>query len=202
MRNILPIDTDVADLLREHGSLTISALAGHLGITGTAVRQRIARLTDAGWVSRKAVSEGRGRPSHQYSLTDLGRRQAGGNFADLAFALWEEIRLIPDISVRRGLLQRIASRMAETYSVAGKSTREKMQAVAELFGDRQVPISVGSKGELPVLTARCCPYPVLAEQDRSVCAMEKMLFSEMVGEKLHLSECRLDGGTCCTFEVA
>lgn len=202
MRNLLPIDNDVADLLREHGQMTISALARHLEVTATAVRQRLSRLIDAGWVSRKAVSEGRGRPSHQYSLTDLGRRQAGGNFADLAFALWEEIRAIPDLNVRRGLLQRIASRMAETYAVAGKSTREKMQVVAKLFGERDIPISVGSKGELPVLTARSCPYPDLAEQDRSICAMEKMMFSEMVGEKLHLSECRLDGGNCCTFEVA
>lgn len=199
---MLPIDSDVADLLREHGALTISALAEHLGVTATAVRQRLGRLTEAGIISRKAVSEGRGRPSHQYSLTSLGRRQAGSNFADLAFALWEEIRTIPDLSVRRGLLQRIAERMAETYAVAGKSTRDKMQAVADLFGERQIPISVGSKGELPVLTTRSCPYPDLAEQDRSVCAMEKMLFSEMVGEKLRLSECRLDGGNCCTFEVA
>ena len=26
-----------------------------------------------------------------------------------------------------------------------------------------------------------CPYPNLAESDRNVCAMEKMLFSELVG---------------------
>ena len=201
MRHILPIDSEVAGLLQEHGAMTISSLARHLSVTGTAVRQRLSRLMDAGLVSRKAVTEGRGRPSHQYSLTDLGRRQAGGNFADLAFALWKEIRLIPDISVRRGLLQRIASRMAESYKMAGASTREKMQSVADLFGERDIPISVGSKGELPVLTARSCPYPDLAEQDRSICTMEKMMFSEMVGEKLHLSECRLDGGTCCTFEV-
>lgn len=202
MRTLLPIDTEVADLLREQGEQSVSSLANHLGVTGTAVRQRLSRLTEAGWVTRKAVGGGRGRPSHRYSLTGQGRQQSGSNFVDLAFALWEEIRLIPDVSVRRGLLQRIAGRMAATYEVAGKSTKEKMEVVAKLFGDRKIPISVGSNGELPVLTARSCPYPELADQDRSVCAMEKMLFSELVGEKLHLSECRLDGGNCCTFEVA
>jgi len=202
MQNILPIDTAVAELLREHGEMTIASLAEQLHVTATAVRQRLTRLMAAELVTRKAEGEGRGRPSHRYSLTSKGRREAGGNFADLAMALWQEIRTIPNVEVRRGLLQRIASRMAESYDVAGKSTKQKMQSVADLFGERRIPMTVGTNGELPVLTARCCPYPELAEQDRSICAMEKMLFSEMVGEKLHLSECRLDGGTCCTFELA
>jgi len=55
---------------------------------------------------------------------------------------------------------------------------------------------------LPLLQARACPYPDLAEQDRSVCSMERMMFSELAGEDLRLSHCRLDGHTCCTFEPA
>ena len=61
----------------------------------------------------------------------------------------------------------------------------------------------GSKyrsNDLPLLQARACPYPDLAEQDRSVCSMERMMFSELVGENLRLSNCRLDGHNCCTFE--
>jgi predicted ArsR family transcriptional regulator len=59
----------------------------------------------------------------------------------------------------------------------------------------------GDAEQLPILTALACPYPDLAEQDRMVCAFEKMLFSEMLGEKLRLTACRLDGDTCCTFEA-
>ncbi len=202
MRKVLPSDVAVANVLRERPEMSIAELAEALSVTATAVRQRLGRLMSEGLVCRKSITEGRGRPSHRYSLTDLGRRESGGNFADLAFALWDELRAISDVDVRRGLLQRIAGRMAESYGIQGKTTREKMQAVADLFGERQIPIAVGSKGELPVLTAKCCPYPTLAEKDRSICAMEKMMFSEMVGESLNLSECRLDGGTCCTFELS
>jgi predicted ArsR family transcriptional regulator len=203
MSTLTPSDLAVADLLREHGEMTISALSEPLSVTATAVRQRLNRLMQDGLVQRKAVTEGRGRPSHRYSLTSKGRRQSGSNFADLATALWEEIRSIRDPETRRGLLQRIAVRMAEAYSggVKGKSAAAKMESVARLFGERQVPFSVDSSGALPILMAKCCPYPELAEQDRGVCAMERMMISEMIGEKLHLSECRLDGGTCCTFEL-
>jgi predicted ArsR family transcriptional regulator len=202
MSNLPPIDASVADLLRESAEMTISELAERLEVTATAVRQRLGRLMDSKLVQRRAVTEGRGRPSHRYSLTSLGRRQGAGNFADLAVALWEEIRLIRDPDVRQGLLQRVAGRMADSYTIEAKSLMERMKAVADLFGERRIPLTVGENGELPVLTAKCCPYPELAEQDRGVCAMEKMMLSEMVGEKLHLTECRLDGGTCCTFELS
>lgn len=203
MANLLPIDEAVSDLLRERGDMSIAELAEQLQVTATAVRQRLGRLMVAKLVQRKAVAaEGRGRPSHRYSLTSLGRRQLGGNFADLAVALWEEVRSITDLEIRRGLLKRIAGRMAEAYAVDDSTPRGRMEAIAALFSERQVPITVGEKGELPVLKAQCCPYPDLAEKDRSVCAMEKMMFSEMVGEKLNLTECRLDGGTCCTFELS
>ena len=164
--SLTPSDMVVTDLLRERGVLTVAELASGIGVTATAVRQRLGRLMDCGLVRREARTEGRGRPSHRYSLTQLGRRQSGGNFADLAIALWEEIRAIPDLEVRKGLLQRIAGRMAHAYGISGRTTEERMQAVADLFGERRVPMTVATEGELPVLTAKCCPYPSLAEQDR------------------------------------
>jgi hypothetical protein len=33
-----------------------------------------------------------------------------------------------------------------------------------------------------------------------VCSMERILFSELVGQPMRLSSCRLDGHNGCTFE--
>ena len=74
-----------------------------------------------------------------------------------------------------------------------------MQSVSRVFAERNVPFEVDQSGPLPVLTALACPYPELAEQDRGICAMERMMFSELVGDGLRLSECRLDGDACCRF---
>ena len=55
-----------------------------------------------------------------------------------------------------------------------------MNSMAALFRTRQVPFEVEKRdGELPVLTALACPYPELAEKDRSICAMERMMFAEL-----------------------
>jgi DeoR family transcriptional regulator, suf operon transcriptional repressor len=199
---IISSDIAILDLLRKHETVTVTELANVIGVTATAVRQRLTRLLAQGYIERKVMREGRGRPSHDYTLTTKGRRKTGANFADLAVALWQEVREIKDPEVRKGLLQRISKRMASLYEerLSGNSIAEKMESLAELFGERQIPFEVNlSNPLLPVLTALACPYPELAEQDRSICSMEKMLFTELLGENVKLSDCRLDGATCCNF---
>ena len=204
-------DIGILDLLRKAGPLGVSQLSGAAGVTATAVRQRLTRLMAQGLVDRETTRAGRGRPSHRYRLTDKGRRQSGANFADLALALWQEVRGIEDPEVRRGLLQRIAKTMAKMYGtqVTGATTTDRMQAVSRVFAERNVPFAVsmstaevdasGESVSLPVLTALACPYPDLAEQDRTICAMERMMLGELVGGPLKLAECRLDGESCCKF---
>lgn len=195
-------DIAILDLLRKRESLTVSDLAQALGVTATAVRQRLTRLLAQGLIERHAEIEGRGRPSHNYVLTAAGRRKSGANFGDLAIALWEEIREIRDPEVRRGLLQRLAKRLAANYGdrMSHLAIAERMDQLAALFGEKQIPFEVDrSNPALPVLYALACPYPDLAEKDASICSLERMMFSELLGENVKLSECRLEGGNCCSF---
>ena len=195
-------DIGVLDLLRKHGPLSVTQLTTAMEVTATAVRQRLTRLLAQGDIEREAQRISRGRPVHRYQLTEKGRRRAGANFADLAIALWQEIREIKDPEVRRGLLQRIGGRLATLYAarVRGSTLEEKMESLAEMFRERRIPFEVGGTRELPILHATACPYPDLAEQDRTICSMERILFSELLGENVRLSNCRLDGHNCCTFE--
>lgn len=201
----VPNDRIVLDLLRKRDRMTVAEFATALGVTATAVRQRLNRLLSSGYIERrKEAASGRGRPSHWYCLTDEGRRNTGSNFADLAIALWDELRAIPDLEVRRGLLQRLAARLADVYrsQIAQGTAGDKMRSVAGLFAERQMPFEVDETGGLPVLTALACPYPDLAERDQSICAMERMMFSELMGERVVLDQCRMNGDACCTFQPA
>lgn len=196
-------DAAVVDLLRGDKSLGIGELADHLGVTATAVRQRLDRLMQAGMVERRTVAKPRGRPSHAYSLTATGRRLGGDNFRDLAMVLWKEVRSVTDDTVRRGLLNRIAGALADGYRdrVTGKTPADRLADVAAVFADRNVACSV-EHGALPVLTSYSCPYPDLAEQDRAICAAERLMIQDLVGTAVQLSECRLDGAPCCRFTAA
>ncbi|MFM8415593.1 MAG: helix-turn-helix transcriptional regulator [Planctomycetota bacterium] len=197
-------DAAVIDLLRLRDALEIGDLATSLGVTATAVRQRLDRLMRSGLVERTSVSKPRGRPSHAYSLTAAGRRVGGDNFRDLALVLWREIRAVRDPQVRSGLIGRIGSALADAYrqQVAGDSPAERLESVANLLQERDICCSVGhaeAPGGLTVLTSHACPYPDLAEEDRGICAAERAMLQELVGANVRLADCRLDGGSVCRF---
>lgn len=196
-------DNTVIQLLMRTGPLTIHQLVDHLGITATAVRQRLARLQEASLIDRTQASDGRGRPSHRYDLTEAGRRALGDNLADLACALWQEIQQIPDTLIRKSVVDGAIRRMADGYSrrVIGDSVEERLKSAAQIFVERDIPITVEKQDGLPVLRVLQCPYPDLAKDDHRVCEMEKQLFSQVIGGPVDLCQCLNNGDSCCTFQA-
>jgi len=129
-------------------------------------------------------------------------RLTGSNFMDLATALWREISGIEDPNLRRTLLWKVVRALADRYGqyVQGDTVEERMRAITELLAERRVPFSVEQSGDVPVLRAHACPYPNLANQDRTICALERVLFSELLHQDIRLAQCRLDGAPCCQFQ--
>jgi DeoR family suf operon transcriptional repressor len=193
-------DSKLIENLRLHSSLEVCELASCLGVTATAVRQRLDRLMRAGLVERVTKAKPRGRPSHAYSLTPAGQRLGGDNFKDLALVLWREIRGISDPKVRSGLLSRLGAALAERCSnqVSGQAIGDRLESVAALLRDRDISCSV-EREPLPVLVTWSCPYPDLAEEDRGICAAERLMLQELVGGHVELAACRLDGEPACRF---
>ena len=118
--------------------------------------------------------------------------------------------------------------MADMYRdrVQGTTLAARMDSLKRLFGERRVPLDIdgdtangpgtelpgvvgngthqrASAGThaLPMLTVAECPYPELAEKDRGICAVEKMLFAKLLEQPMRLTQCRLDGHSCCQFQT-
>jgi len=211
-------DAALVELLRTKGQTGVGDLASALRVTSTAVRQRLERLMREGIVTRHVVlnplAEGaggarrRGRPAHVYSLTDKGVRTGGDNFRDLAVVLWSEIRRVESPEVRRGLLSRVGSAMAGLYDerVTAGPINERLERMVGVFRDRDITCGVEftpqrDGGPLAVLTHHVCPYPEIAEQDRGICAAERIMLQDLLGTSVSLTSCRLDGCECCRFTI-
>lgn len=197
-------DADLLELLRVAGPLDVAEMAEAIEVTATAVRQRLSRMLARGLIEREIVRAGRGRPRHRYRLTSKGLDLTGSNFTDLAMALWQEISAIADPEVRSDFLRRVARALAHSYSgqVQGQTVAERMQSLSEILAAKRVPFTVESSAAgLPVLNAKACPYPQLADHDRTICEMEQMLFSELVGKEVELKSCRLAGDGQCQFHA-
>ena len=58
-------DKELLDHIRRRGPLTVAEMGEQLGVTATAVRNRLSRLVESGLVERQAEHGGRGRPKHR-----------------------------------------------------------------------------------------------------------------------------------------
>jgi predicted ArsR family transcriptional regulator len=199
-------DRELLDLIRRHGPLTVNEMAGRLGVTATAVRNRLTRLVGSGMVERRAEHGGRGRPRHTYLASVEAHKRLGQNYADLAVVLWDEMmRTVEDRKLRRVLFGRITDRLAELYraQVTGDAWEGRLVQLGTILHGRGIEAEVTRvEGSVtPVLKQHSCPYYELAEVDRTVCAMERKMFEKVLGRGLRLSQCRLDGHRSCDFEA-
>jgi predicted ArsR family transcriptional regulator len=199
-------DRELLDQIRRHGPLTVNEMAGRLGVTATAVRNRLTRLVGSGMVERRAERGARGRPRHVYSASVEAHKRLGQNYADLAVVLWGEMmRTVEDRKLRRVLFSRITDRLAELYrsQVTGDAWEGRLVQLGSILHGRGIEAEVTNpEGSVsPVLKQHSCPYYELAEVDRAVCAMERKMFEKVLGRGLRLSQCRLDGHRSCDFEA-
>ena len=194
-------DTDLLNLLANSGPLTISDIGRHFSVTRTAVHERLLRLMAEGLVDRELLRGGRGRPSYRYLLSLKARKLAGNNFADLAAVLWQAVLGINDARRRQRVIRKIAGALKALYAdaICGTTLKTRMESLCQVLQERQVRCDVDTHGGVPTFILRDCPYLDLAEVDCTVCEMETTLFSQLLGDEVVLSQCRLDGHACCQF---
>ncbi|WP_146596038.1 helix-turn-helix transcriptional regulator [Novipirellula galeiformis] len=205
------VDRELLMAMRSGDTFGIGDLTEQLGVTATAIRQRIERLLESGMLEREKIVAGRGRPTYQYRLTVRGHRRAGANPTELAEAMWQEILAIQDANVREQLLTSVANRLGRQFaSQVGRDGSEdqsfesRMQKLSEMLTDRQITSEISHAGDLPVLDICACPYPSLTDtsDERAMCRLEEQMISEALGRPVHLSSCRLDGDQCCQFAAS
>jgi predicted ArsR family transcriptional regulator len=199
-------DKALLDVIRRSGPMTVVELGARLGVTSTAVRNRLARLVSAGLVERQTEHKGRGRPRHTYQASVEAQKRLGQNYADLAVVLWEELMSsVPDRKLRRLLFVRVTDRLAEIYrsQLSGQEWEGRLVQLAGLLHDRGIEAEVAREagGAIPILRQHSCPYYELAESDPAICALERKMLEKVLGRSLRLSQCRLDGDRFCDFQA-
>lgn len=196
-------DGEFLNELHRIGPKTVQDVCTAIGVTATAVRQRLWRLQGQGFVARELVRNGRGRPHYVYRVTDKGLRQLGDNYGDLALILWREIRNIPDPAIRDAITRRIRNALASRLGVFSEGQLQtRMQQLGSSLLSRGYDVEVGAVGSLPILRENNCPYQELAEEDRDICGLEREVFEQVLGAPVRLTQCCLDGHHCCEFEAA
>jgi predicted ArsR family transcriptional regulator len=207
IRSLAASDRELLTLLRDNGSMPVRAICVQLGVTATAIKQRLDRSLAAGLVSREPEGSGRGRPRFVYGLTSAGSRALGDNQGHLAGILWRHLLELDDDALKRRLMSAIANELATQSGVASllaspdavrgqaessDALRHRLEVLASALRASNMPVSVEAAPEsgLPVLRFSACPYPDLSAMGHDICGMEAEMLSRLSGVPMRLAECR------------
>ena len=187
---------------------TIQDLCASVGVTATAIRQRLLRFQSEGLVARELSRQDRGRPCYVYQVTDAAQKWLGDDHAEVAAVLWREIMRIPQADVRQEILENVRQALVERFGsrIEESSLAGRLQKLCSVLTEHGFDIDLATgeeteSGNLPILREHNCPYHEIASEDASFCDLERSVFSEMLGVPVSLASCRVDGHSCCEFQV-
>lgn len=199
----------VLEHLQKSGSATIKDLESVLGVTTTAVRQHLTMLQAQGYIERRRVHAGVGRPHHAYELADKAQELFGCHCDDLALTLLEEVFLLEGSDRTALLLDRVGGRLAQKYADNVRSTalQERVHELASTLYDRGVIADVSTEASMDgsdtiVLHTYNCPYHELAQDHREICDMDQKMIRQVLGSDVDLTKCMMDGHSSCSFVVS
>ncbi|NJN81273.1 MAG: MarR family transcriptional regulator [Caldilineaceae bacterium] len=194
----------VLEYLQRNKAATIKELEEHLGVTTTAVRQHLIALQSDGYVERRRVHSGVGRPHHAYFVAEKAHELFACHCDDLALTLLEEVFALEG-SERAGLLlERVGGRLANRYadSVRSVALHARVEELADVLHRRGVLTDVVADEENTfILKTYNCPYHELAQEHREVCEMDEKMMRQVLGSDVSLSACMMDGHAGCSFVV-
>src|SRR5580700_7422319 len=196
-------DRQFLERLHQLGGGTVQEICADLGVTATAVRQRLLRLQASNMVARELVRAGRGRPHHVYRVTQAALCELGDNYAELAQILWRELRNIEEPSIRERLVSRVEDALVEQFGkVAARAPlSDRMSQLTSALRERGFQVEMDQSGPLPILRENSCPYYELASEDPAICELEQAVFRRVLGADVKLTQCCLDGHHCCEFQA-
>lgn len=198
-------DREILEHLHRSDGADVLDLCKKLGVTRTAVRQRIARLESAGLIISALRSQTRGRPRNEYRVTAEGLHSLGENYRELAVIFWEAIIGHPDAQVRSELISRVQNVLAERLTkqlTSGASVGDRMDQLAGEMKASGFNVESDHSGGLHILRETSCPFPMLAEVDETICQVERQVLEQVLGSPVEFrSRCR-DGHGCCEFQVS
>ena len=197
-------DREILEHLHRFSGGDVQTLCDVLGVTRTAVRQRISRLESSGLISSELQSQGRGRPRLIYRVTAEGFHELGENYRELAVVFWTAIAGYEDKTVRSTLIQRVQNALADRFRrqlVESESVDDRLDQLADEMKSSGFNVESDHSGGLHILRETSCPFPMLAEVDESICQVERQVLEQVLGTRVEFrSRCR-DGHGCCEFQV-
>ena len=193
----------ILEHLRLTRGATVRELCSVLGLTATGVRQHLTILEHEALVESEEVRGKVGRPSHRFTLSRRGEAMFPKGYADLANALIDEVRARYGPAGLESVGGGVAGRLVGSHVAAMEelAPAQRVQAVVDLFAQRDIVADWERDGDAFLLHERTCPYPEVARRNSVPCAMEVAEMRMLTGMDARLDSCIVAGNPHCTYRL-
>jgi len=209
--NLMKLEQDISTrkvlltMLKTSGALSVSDMAGRLGITEMAVRRHLNTMERDGLVSTQLVRQAVGRPSHIYSLTEQADHYFPKNYHSLTLDLLDELIADRDDGTIDNLFNRRKDKLVQRYGEKMQSNhlQDKVQTLASIQQENgymatwEQDIETGGY----IIDEFNCPISQVANRYNHACQSELELFRELLGADVERVECLAKEGRRCRYLI-
>jgi len=194
----------IVGALRSRGAASAFDLAAEFALSPNAIRQQLIILERDGLVVGKSVRRGKTKPTHEYSLTATADRYFPQAYDRILNAVLREVRTTQGDQAVADIFDGIAKRAVGKIgpAVAGKSTTERVAAIADNIRSTGVAVDVEERSGTIVLHEHNCPYATVVAENPECCSVIHSIFADVVSNDVKQTESLATGGSECRFEVA
>jgi predicted ArsR family transcriptional regulator len=198
----------ILELVKRSGNgLTADALAHKLGISTVAVRKHLAALERGNFVTTELERRPMGRPTSLYRPTASAQELFPNDYANLATAVLEMIRLLDGEHKVDQLFQHRAQVLASELAVRvqGPTLQERVRQMVQVLEEQGympalTELQEGHEGYL--LTEYHCPIFQVAKAFQQACTCELAVLLKLLQAKVERCDHRMMGHPHCSYLIS
>ncbi|MEJ5018489.1 metalloregulator ArsR/SmtB family transcription factor [Ochrobactrum vermis] len=193
--------------LKMRGAQTAAAIGEHLGTTGEAVRQQLVRLAEEGLVAPHSVSQGVGRPSQFWDLTETGNKRFPDTHADLTVQLLHSVRTILGDDALDTLIAHRETETRRQYQTRLKdlSLDQRVKELADIRSAEGYMADAEKREDGSwLLIENHCPICAAADACQGFCRSELQVFRAVLGPDVSVNRTEhiLAGARRCAYVIS
>jgi DeoR family suf operon transcriptional repressor len=189
-------------LLERPEGATLEEIADRLGITKTAAKEHVIKVTDLGYLTYQDTRGLVGRPRRRYLLSDEGAEAFPRQYSWLSTVLLEQLgQDLGPAGLSRlmgAMAKNVAAGMSARFELSGPALlAEVAKALSELGYRATLKQSDLRKGA--VIEATNCVYHAVAKKHPELCQFDTQFIRSATRMEVRLESCIARGGSVCRF---
>jgi predicted ArsR family transcriptional regulator len=193
-------------LLKMRGEATALLISEELEITKEGARKHLLNLSESGLVQARVKSEGVGRPSTYYSLTDKGLSRFPDTHADITVQLLRSVKKLLGENALDLLITDREKTIYERYEkqMEGSETIEqKLDVLSKRRSEEGYIAEWKKEDDTYYLIENHCPICAAATECQGFCRSELNNFKELIGKEYDLErvEYIIENGNRCVYKI-